>query len=239
MYAKLNMPAIIKDIYDDSENMYKAIEELGSYYRYNGNSDALYLQEQIELEEYLASNIRSMHIKICLIMEFYKLDKLYVQYLDDYNSYAKDEIKHYAEVDVFDSPLYGVMNKYIRALSFIENIENNNSIIFNNDNNLVAENTNRNDTKVGMAVTNKLEMGNLINHLKQLKFVDKENEEKFEEMLKKIEKFVNEGSEDESQIKKHFKKVSDFLSSTGQEFIKEELKSKIPNIINLISEFLI
>ncbi|MEK4228950.1 hypothetical protein [Solibacillus sp. FSL H8-0538] len=237
MYTILNIPALINDIYEDSRKMYKVIGELEDIYRgYRGHDEGEYSSEQIELEEYLVSYIESMHVKICMIMEFYKLDQLYEQYLKEYNSYSKIKLKLYLEVDVLDSPVFGIMNKYIRAISFIENTVNDNSIIIQNGNSINNENSVNNDTKVSVAVTNKIDIDNLLVKLKEIKFVNNEKEIEFQVIVSDLENSIENDNKEESLVKKQFKRIKDFLCSTGGDYVKDELKSQIPNIIKILTE---
>ncbi|MEX3743552.1 hypothetical protein [Lysinibacillus xylanilyticus] len=232
----LNISALVSDFREDTNKMYKVIGELEHLFRYGNVENEYGIDLEVsELEDYLKSYIEAMHVKICMVLEFYNLEKLYNQYLEEYNGFSKTEINYYSEVDVMDSPIYGMMNRYIRALGFIEN-SNNPTNTIQLQNVLKSDIDNKVDVNTQQSITNNTtDLVNILDRLKEINFLNEIKDKEYRLLVGELENSANET--DASLLNKNLTKIKEFLATTGSDYIKDEIKNKIPIVLRMITEF--
>ncbi len=226
--STLDVQAMIEEIFnDDVKKMYKTISNLEVYYQY-GQSDE-YLSHEQELEVYLAGYIERIHVKICTILDYYGLNYLMQQYTEKYNKMSNVELHYYSESGVLDSPIYGMMNDYIAALKFIVNPEKSSQHIKIDNNNYLKSDI---SNKIEYPASEEKMFGILFYLLNKVTFNNDEKEQEFQKLLLELK---NNGQEDNKGI---LEKVKSFISETGIEYVKDEIKDQIPGILELITNLI-
>jgi hypothetical protein len=240
----LDLQGIMEAIKNNSMKMYEVISDLENL-MINGNYyvDDSYIipnQESIELEEYLETYIESIHVKICMILEYYKLDKLYNQYINDFNKHSKTNLKYYHEVGVMDSPIWGVMSQYVNTLSYIhDGSDVDKSINIFNNNYVKADLDNRSDINVSQTLNNSNffeSTGKILEKLKVLEFLNESDNKNYKIYIEELENSII--NKDTDKINKYLIKVREFLANISMDYVKDEIKKQIPFIIKMVYDLI-
>lgn len=243
----LNVSNVIKLIRESSKKMYEVISELeeryvvGTDYGDEEYSRELFDTSESELEGYLVDYISSMDIGIRLLLEFFKLDKLYNKYDLDFAKYDKTLLKYYTEVGVLDSPVWGMMNDYVNLLvNFSCEKNTNNNIAITNTNGFKADITNKNENTVNVVINNKIKfIEGTKEVLSKAKSIDIDNEEINKELkgyINELEMSLNGSQQKVGSIKKVLNKMKNLFGTIAVETLTEEVKKQIPFIMKSLFE---
>ncbi len=233
---KIDMKGIQEYIKVTSERIYEVISQLedimlrGRYYE--NDEYQIESSESIELEDYLNSYIESIHVCICLMMEHYELENLYNEYLAQYKKYSNTDIKYYSEVDVFDSPVWGMMCNYVKALSFFnEEGESGQNFLFHADLSNKVENKNIVSIEINEIIE---KTKDILDSLDSLNIED----EAFKKLCEEVGTVVSMQTPQKNKIKNSLNKVYTFLLNNSVEIIKDDMKLRLPFVMKQIGDLI-
>ena len=92
----------------------------------------------------MADYIRANDVCIKFLLEYCGVEKLFENYVSEFNSMSVYKVEYYPKVNVFDSPIWVMMCRYLSVLKNISYVDDKNQIDITNISQLKADLSNKN-----------------------------------------------------------------------------------------------
>lgn len=240
----IDIKGVLKQISDNSKKMYESISELEDLYtgreNYIGDMHDLKVSE---LESYMADYIRSSDVSIRFLLEYCGLEKLLEKYVDEYESMSVYKVEYYSEVDVFDSPIWGMMCRYISVFNHVTCVNGGNQIDITNISQMKADLSNKNTNDITNHITNESiyisSAEEVLQHLKDIKISDEEVNNILHKKIQDVRNELDKDKKDVPLIKSMLSKIRSIISECAEEKFTEEAKRMLPFLMKKLYELIL